>query len=168
MDTRTRTFLHKAAASVLGLGYFPFASGTVGSAAAIVLIWLLHRAQPVFFAPESASVYWLVMLAGIAASIAGCSRARDLYGSDDPSHIVLDEFIGQWLVFFMVPITARTLVLGFFLFRFFDIVKPFPVHAFEDLEGGLGITMDDVAAGVLANVSLVVVLVLYHASRAWL
>jgi phosphatidylglycerophosphatase A len=61
-----------------------------------------------------------------------------------------------------IPLSIKTLVLGFFLFRFFDIIKPYPVHTMESLDGGLGIVMDDVAAGVLTNVSLLVILFGYH------
>jgi phosphatidylglycerophosphatase A len=64
--------------------------------------------------------------------------------------------------FLLVPISIKTLILGFFLFRFFDIIKPFPVHNMESLDGGLGIVMDDVAAGVLTNVSMLVILYGYH------
>jgi phosphatidylglycerophosphatase A len=147
------------------VGYIPFASGTFGSAVAIGLVWLLHRYLPVLFEPESAMLYWLLLLAATAASLGLTSRAQEDFGSQDPSRIVVDEFVGQLFAFFMVPISARTLVLGFLLFRFFDIVKPYPVCTMEDLDGGTGITMDDVAAGIYANVCLIAVLVAYHFVR---
>ena len=113
MDKRVSAFLYKAGASTLGIGYFPIASGTVGSAAAIAAIWFLHHSVPTFFAPEAASVYWLVIVGAVALCIHTCSRAREMYGTEDPSQIVLDEFVGQWIAFFMVPINLITGNRGF-------------------------------------------------------
>jgi phosphatidylglycerophosphatase A len=67
-----------------------------------------------------------------------------------------------------VPITLRTLIAGFFLFRFFDIVKIFPIYYMEELDDGVGVTMDDMAAGIYANVSLFVLLITYHAIKVHL
>ena len=72
------------------------------------------------------------------------------------------------ITFLLVPITLRALIAGFILFRFFDIVKPFPIYHMEELEGGVGVTMDDVAAGILANASLLVLLIIYHAIKGYL
>jgi len=82
--------------------------------------------------------------------------------------VVIDECAGQFITFLFIPLSLKTLILGFFLFRFFDIVKPYPIFKFEALDDSLGITMDDVAAGVFANVTLMVILWGYHAVRAWL
>jgi len=160
------TWLHKAGASVLFAGYCPVASGTVGSAVAVGCVWLANRHAPVLFAPESAPILWVLLIVATGVSIALSSRAKELFGHDDPPQVVVDEFVGQMITFFMIPITLRTLLLGFVLFRFFDIIKPYPVHQMEELEGGVGITMDDVLAGVYANVSLAVVLFVYHGLKA--
>ena len=162
MSSPVSAWLRKAAASVLFTGYCPVASGTAGSAVAIVLVWVVNRYAPVVFAPESAMLYWLFLVALTAGSLVVCSKALQDFKGEDPRQIVLDEFVGQLIVFFMVPITLRTLGLGFLLFRFFDIVKPFPVHNMEEIEGGVGVVMDDVMAGVCANVCLLLVLVGYH------
>jgi phosphatidylglycerophosphatase A len=166
MDKRLMKFLHKAGASVLFLGYFPMASGTVGSAAAILFVIAVKRYFPLVLAPESVPFYWVVMVGGVGLSIALSSRALENFGSSDPPQVVVDEFIGQLITFFMVPITWRVLILGFLLFRFYDIVKPFPVHAMEELEDGVGVTMDDVVAGIYANITLAAILFGYHAVRA--
>lgn len=168
MSFKPGLWLHRAGASCLFLGYFPFASGTVGSAAAVGVVWYLHRRIPVLFAPESLMLYWLAIVALTVIGFAVCSRALELFGREDPPQIVFDEFIGQVITFFMVPITIRTLVLGFLLFRFFDIIKPYPVHVMEDLDDGIGVTMDDVAAGVWANVCLLLIVAGYHAVRGML
>lgn len=73
----------------------------------------------------------------------------------DPSWIVWDEFVGLWITLFLMPQGWHYLLLGFLLFRFFDILKPWPVNYFDRyLDGGLGIMMDDVAAGVYAFTAL--------------
>jgi phosphatidylglycerophosphatase A len=166
MDKRLVRFLHKAGASVLFLGYFPVASGTVGSAAAILFVLAIKHYFPLVLAPESVTVYWMAMVGGVGVSIALSSRATENFGSTDPHQVVVDEFIGQLITFFMLPITWRVLVLGFLLFRFYDIIKPFPVHTMEELEGGVGVTMDDVIAGIYANVTLALILFSYNMVRA--
>jgi phosphatidylglycerophosphatase A len=80
--------------------------------------------------------------------------------------VIIDECAGQFLTFLFVPLTLNTLVLGFLLFRFFDIVKPFPIYKMEELEGGVGITMDDVVAGIFANLSLLAIVAGYHIVKA--
>ena len=105
---------------------------------------------------------WLISLAVVAFAVLVSSRPREVFGEDDPSPVIIDEVAGQLVCFLFVPLTLKTLSLGFFLFRFFDIIKPYPVHNMESLEGGLGIVMDDVAAGVLTNVSILAILFGYH------
>ncbi|MBN2038185.1 MAG: phosphatidylglycerophosphatase A [Chitinispirillaceae bacterium] len=160
-------WIRKAVASVLFIGYVP-ASGTAASAVTVAALWFADRKTPLFQAPESAMGYWFVVLAMIACSMFFSSRSRELFGKEDSGRIVVDEVAGQLVVFLFVPVTIRTLITGFFLFRFFDIVKPFPVYRMEELDDGVGVTMDDVAAGVLANISLHLLLVVYHAVKSYL
>ena len=75
---------------------------------------------------------------------------------------------GQVITFFMSPISIKTLLIGFLLFRFFDIVKPFPIGTMQELDGGVGVTMDDVLAGVFANISLFLILGGYQLIRSYL
>jgi phosphatidylglycerophosphatase A len=110
----------------------------------------------------------MIALVLVVISIYFANNARENFGDSDPKHYILDEVAGQFITFFMVPFSWKTLLLGFFLFRFFDIIKPFPVHKLEELDEGLGVTMDDVAAGVLANVCLLATLGIYHGIRALL
>jgi phosphatidylglycerophosphatase A len=159
-------WLRKMGASVFFLGYLP-ASGTVCSAATAGLLWYLQvrtRLQP----SGTSVFYWLACLAVIAVSFFLASGSCELFGKEDSGRIVIDEVAGQLITFLFVPITLRVLIAGFVLFRFFDIVKPFPVYMMEELEGGVGVTMDDVAAGVYANLSLMVTLMAYHAIKAHL
>jgi phosphatidylglycerophosphatase A len=158
-------WLQKALASMLFIGYFPWASGTIGSAVTAGALWW-------FFCRTNAAVpaldWWLLALAVTAFSMIVSSRPREVFGSDDPKEVIIDECAGQVISFLFVPLSIKTLVLGFFLFRFFDIVKPFPVHRMESLEGGLGITMDDVMAGVLTNITLLGIIYGYHFVKALL
>jgi phosphatidylglycerophosphatase A len=162
------SFIRRTSASLMYLGYFPFASGTVGSAITVIGIWFLNHKYPCFFSPAHLMQYWLAIMAVIAVSIFLSSKSKDVFGSDDPSQVIIDELAGQFITFFMIPISLKVLVTGFVLFRFFDIVKPFPVHKFEELDDGVGIVMDDVAAGVYANICLMGILAGYSLVKGYL
>lgn len=161
-------FVRRTGASMLYVGYFPFASGTVGSAIAVAGVWYLNHKYPWFFTPAHLTHYWLAIMAVIAVSIFLSSKSKEIFGSDDPSQVIIDELAGQFVTFFMIPISIKVLVTGFVLFRFFDIVKPFPIHKFEELDDGVGIVMDDVAAGVYANICLILILATYQAVKVHL
>jgi len=165
MKTSLLIWTQRAFASVLFLGYLPFISGTIGSAATTAAIWwaCCHRHTPV-----TPLGLWAIALAVAVLSMLAAARPREVFGSDDPREVIIDECAGQLVTFLFVPLSLKTLILGFFLFRFFDIVKPYPIHTFESLDGGLGITMDDVAAGVFANITLIAILWAYHTVHALL
>lgn len=74
--------------------------------------------------------------------------------SNDPSEIVIDEFVGTLITFLFIPINIKTIILGFLLFRFFDILKPYPIKKIEEIGGSAGIILDDVVAGIYANLML--------------
>lgn len=80
-------------------------------------------------------------------------------GCEDPGHVVLDEVCGQWIALAIVPANWAHVLLALLLFRFFDILKPWPARQLERLPGGAGIMLDDVAAGIYA---LVVFLLIHH------
>src|SRR3989339_1365140 len=137
-------------------GGSPFAPGTAGSLAALGLLLLCVALLP-------ASVYAIALSLGIvlfiAAGIPAAGYIEKMEGRQDPGCVVIDEAAGQWITFLFIP-GAMLLshpwlpVAGFLLFRFFDIVKPFPCRAAEKLGGGLGIVLDDVIAGLYAGVVL--------------
>jgi phosphatidylglycerophosphatase A len=160
--------IRKMGSSLFFLGYFPFGSGTIGSAAAIGGIWYLHSKWSEFFTPAYLQYYWVAIIIVTGISMVLSSRSKEVYGHDDPSQVIIDEVAGQFITFFMMPITIKTLIAGFVLFRFFDIVKPFPINDMQELEGGIGITMDDVIAGVFANISLLLVITAYQTLRSYL
>lgn len=162
------SWIRKIVGSLFFIGYLP-ASGTVASGLTVAFLWYVtnYKIGP-FQAPLEASSYWLIALAAVGCSFYFSSGGRAIYGKEDARQIVIDEVAGQLITFLFVPLTLRTLIAGFFLFRFFDIVKPFPVHNMEAIEDGVGVTMDDVVAGVLANISLLLILAGYHAVKGYL
>ncbi len=127
-------------------GLVPFAPGTAGSLAAIIIAWLLHRyfaAPPVLIAALGV----LLMIPGIwAADVVAKTSGRK-----DPQIVVVDEVVGQWITFAgTASISWRSCLVAFALFRLFDIWKPAPVRQLEKLPGGVGIVADDAMAGVYA------------------
>jgi phosphatidylglycerophosphatase A len=129
-------------ASTLGSGYFPLAPGTVGAALGLAVLWYL----PVFTPLQLSGLLALILLTGIWAS----SRAEKIWGPD-PGRVNWDEVAGMVASVLFLPKTWMVYLSAFVLFRIFDIAKPFPVNRAERLPGGLGIMMDDLVAGVYAN-----------------
>lgn len=128
-------------------GYAPVASGTVGTVAAIPFFWL-------FALIPSASVAVLCCAVAIvlACWIAGVAeRALDQH---DSGIIVIDEVVGYLTATLLLPSSWTVTIFAFFLFRLFDIVKPPPAAYFDDqVEGGAGVVLDDVVAGIYANLA---------------
>ncbi|MGA2508319.1 MAG: phosphatidylglycerophosphatase A [Chitinispirillaceae bacterium] len=165
MDTTLyKQWIRKACSSVCFIGYLP-ASGTAASALVILVLLFIKAKTGLSYGGVA---YWLATLAMIGCSFYFSNHSRELFGREDSSRIVIDEVAGQMITFLLVPLTLRTLIAGFMIFRFFDIVKPFPIYHMEELEGGVGVTMDDVAAGIMANASLLVILITYHAIKGYL
>lgn len=130
------------------VGHFPIAPGTAGSAAALVL----YAALRIVGVPPAADLGVIVLL-----FVVGCwagSVAERHYGRTDPGAVVLDEVIGMLLTLWLIPVTSVGALVGFLLFRLFDIVKPFPARQCERLHGGLGIMADDAVAGIYGNLAL--------------
>jgi phosphatidylglycerophosphatase A len=155
-------WLQKMLASLFFLGYIPGMPGTIGSLVATGVIGLIYWKAPLYLSHQYLQYHWLILACLVALSIILSSRAKEFFGDSDPKQVIIDEFAGQCITFFMIGISWQSLVLGFALFRFFDIVKPYPVYKMEEIEGGTGITMDDVMAGFYANISLAIIIFCYH------
>ncbi len=126
-----------------GSGLSPKAPGTMGTLAAIPLWWLLAQLP--------LSTYLVVVLIAAVAGILICGRAADRLGVHDHGGIVWDEFVGFWIAMAALPVTWQSLILGFVLFRLFDILKPWPISWLDRrVSGGFGIMIDDVIAGLAA------------------
>jgi phosphatidylglycerophosphatase A len=133
-------------ATAFGAGYAPIAPGTAGSAVAVGL-YLLTMHWPLAWQAA-------VLLAVTAIGIPVSTRAAAHFGREDPSPVVIDEVAGQLLTLFATGAGLWGAVVGFFLFRAADIVKPWPARQFERFHGGLGIMADDLMAAVYANIAL--------------
>ena len=134
-------------ATFFGLGRLHPGPGTWGSLAA-VLIWLgvSRFIQPAWQTPALAGMALLAVAIGIPAASATAKASI----VKDPQFVVIDEVAGQWITLLFAPVSWKTLLAGFILFRGFDIVKPPPVRQLETLPWGSGIVLDDVAAGFYA------------------
>jgi len=134
-------------ATFFGIGRLRPGPGTWGSLAA-VLIWagLSRFIEPTWQTLTLAGLAAIAVAMGIPAATAAAQAS----GLKDPQFVVIDEVAGQWITLFFAPVSWKTLLAGFILFRGFDIVKPPPVRQLEKLPSGTGIVLDDVAAGVYA------------------
>ena len=131
----------------LGSGAAPKAPGTFGTLAAVPLYLLLE--------PLSTTVYALMLLVTFLVGIYLCGKTSEDMGVHDHGGIVWDEFVGYWITMFLAPAGWLWIVLGFIFFRFFDIIKPWPIGWVDKhVSGGFGIMLDDVLAGIMAFVCL--------------
>jgi phosphatidylglycerophosphatase A len=134
-----------AIATAFGIGYVPFAPGTFGSFAGL-LLWVLVPASP---RAQAAAI--------VAVFAAGCwsaGVAERHFGRTDPGHVVVDEVMGMLITLFMNPVGWGGAAAAFLLFRIFDVIKPFPANRLEALHGGVGVMADDGMAAVYANLAL--------------
>ena len=130
-----------------GSGLSPKAPGTFGTLAAVPIYWLIQDlAWPIYGT-------WLIVT--FALGIYWCDRSSKQLGVHDHGGIVWDEFVGYWITMFLAPKSWLWMLVGFVLFRFFDIIKPWPINWLDrKVDGGLGIMIDDVLAGIYAFIVL--------------
>jgi phosphatidylglycerophosphatase A len=142
-----------AIATVFGVGYAPIAPGTFGSAAGLLIWWVL---------PASPSVHAAAIVALFAIGSWSGSVAERHFGRTDPGQVVIDEVMGMLITMFLNPVGWIGALLGFFMFRLFDVIKPYPSNRLERLHGGVGVMADDGMAAVYANLALRVTLAVGH------
>jgi len=153
-------------ATVVFTGYIPWASGTFGSLAGLLVLLIPGAEQPFTLA----AMLILTIAAGVPAAGA-VARAEGnrlsrmataakqafqpgAHGAPDPSIVVIDEVVGMWITLFLIPKTIPAYIAGFLLFRVMDILKPQPARAVERIPHGWGIMLDYVVAGLYANAAL--------------
>jgi phosphatidylglycerophosphatase A len=132
-------------ATAFGVGYVPFAPGTFGSAVGLV-IWAIL--------PPSTAVHAIAILITFGIGWWCGTVAERYYGGTDPGPVVIDEVMGMLVTLFMHPVGWPGALAAFFLFRAFDVLKPYPADRLEHLPGGLGVMADDGMAAVYANLAL--------------
>jgi len=137
----------KLVATFFGTGLLGPGPGSWGSAATVLLWWLLSGWINPLWQPAATM---LLAAAAILAGIPAATRMARATGLKDPQFVVIDEVAGQLIALIAVPVSWKSMLLGFILFRGFDIVKPPPVRQLEQLPEGTGIVLDDVGAGLYA------------------
>jgi phosphatidylglycerophosphatase A len=150
--------------SCFGLGWLPLAPGTWGSLPPAVIFWLIY-----YFGGSNIFAFFVMvalLLAGSFVCLKFSVAAVAATGKADPNEVVADEIAGQALTFLALPFIMGAnpahdrlmtiVVLGFFLFRLFDTIKPWPSYRLEELHGGLGILADDLMAGLYAGAALII------------
>lgn len=133
-------------ATGFGIGRLPVAPGTWGSFLGLAAAWGLN------FCPWEMRL--VAAIVGLLVGIPLCTRAARLLAQEDPGPVVWDEMVGMVWTMLFVPFSVGMALVGFALFRLFDTTKPWPIHRFEKLHGGLGIMADDLAGALAAGGSL--------------
>ncbi|PRY54472.1 phosphatidylglycerophosphatase A [Arcticibacter pallidicorallinus] len=139
--------MHKLISTSLGIGYIK-GGGTIASAFCCVCLYYTQACGI-----NSPWISILVALAIFGIGVYSAGKVERHWGKDSYK-VVIDEIAGMYITMMFVPVTVTTLVAGFILFRLFDISKPFYIRKLEKLPGGVGVMMDDVLAGIYANISL--------------
>jgi len=132
-------------------GYIPYASGTFGSMVALIIYFIPGFEKPEILIP----MILLFLVLGI--KIGG--KFEEFYGKD-PTECTIDEIVGMWISLLFIPKHTVYIIIAFVIWRFFDIIKPYPANKVEEIKGGLGIMLDDVIAGIYALI-VVNVIVLF-------
>jgi phosphatidylglycerophosphatase A len=141
--TRFAVFL----ATVAYCGYFPIAPGTVGSAAGLIVYLLVWWTR-------SPMVEAGLIAVTFAAGTWAATHAERYFGGIDPGPVVIDEVLGMLVTLAFIPVGWPAALAGFFIFRVFDVIKPYPANRLETFHGGFGIMADDAMAGIYANLVL--------------
>ncbi len=132
-------FFNKLFGSGFFTGYIPFASGTFGSLAGLLIYYIPGFENPVILIPA-------IIVFSVYGVYVG-TEFEKVYGKD-PSECTIDEIVGMWISLLFLPKILWVSVLVFFIWRLFDIVKPFPARRLEKLEGGVGVMIDDVISSI--------------------
>lgn len=150
MKQKIKEEILKIYSTFLYIGLLPFAPGTFGTLGAVI---------PYYFISELKTLpYLLIVTTFTLISIYTTNKSMKFYDNNDPAEVVIDEVCGFLFTMFMVPFTWVNIFIGFLLFRVFDILKPYPIRKIERLRDGYGIILDDVFAGIYANIVLILII----------
>ena len=138
----------KFIATGFGSGYSPIAPGTAGALVACLMLWGFHEFWPAFYGGVESWPGLLLLICGFFfLGVKSAGEVEKEWGHD-ASKIVVDEMVGLWIAMLFVPFSLLNLTIAFVLFRIFDIWKPLGIRRMEKFNGGWGVMMDDVLAGV--------------------
>ena len=132
-------FIEKIVGSGFYTGYIPFASGTFGSLAGLILYYIPGFENPIIL--FSAIILFVIL--GIYTG----NKFDKIYGKD-PAECTVDEIVGMWITLLYLPKILWISILAFVVWRALDVIKPYPARNLEKLPGGLGIMIDDIVAGI--------------------
>lgn len=144
----------KIIASIFGIGYIRKGGGTVAAAFAVLIWWLLFKKDGTQFALQVVLTSLVIGLGIWAGNVVEKDWGKDSY------RVVIDEIAGMFVSVLFVPLEWKWLLIGFVLFRFFDIAKPLYIRRMEAFKGGWGVMLDDVLAGIYANIVLQVIILI--------
>ena len=137
-------------ATCFKVGYLPLAPGTWGSIFAILLWWAFLKNVNIY-------IFGILIIFSFLIGIVASNIVIDQRGDADPSYIIIDELVGQWLALLFIPQEYFYIVISFISFRFFDIIKPWPISLIEKLPKGLGVMSDDFIAGLITLVLIQII-----------
>ena len=137
-------------ATCFKVGYLPLAPGTWGSVFAILLWWAFLKNVNIY-------IFVILIIFSFLIGIVTSNIVIDQRGDADPSYIIIDELVGQWLALLFIPQEYFYIVISFISFRFFDIIKPWPISLIEKLPKGLGVMSDDFIAGLITLVLIQII-----------
>jgi len=157
------------AVATCGIGYVPLIPGTTASAVTSLLYFFIalfetHLAEfffqndytktKVFVWLDAFNILFFLLFCTLGIWAAG--KATEIFKNKDPKEIVVDEVIGQFIAFMFIPLTTswKMILLGFTMFRLFDIFKPYPIDRLQKLPAGIGVCADDILAGVYTGICL--------------
>ena len=157
--------IYKTIATSFGLGYAPIAPGTVGAMGGVALLWFASLGV-ISYKFHTFQMGFLILIVLTTVIGAWATKQLEQEWGEDPSKVVIDEVVGVWIALFWLPLNWPHFLIGFCLFRLFDIWKPLGIRKLEKIPNGWGVMLDDVAAGIYANICLQLIsrLVLYPSS----
>ena len=145
-------FIDKLLGSGFYTGYIPFASGTFGSIAGLIIYYIPGFEKPGIIIPA-------IIIFSLYGIYAG-SQFEKVYGKD-PAECTIDEIVGMWISLLFLPKILWLSVVVFLVWRLFDIIKPYPARQLEKLKGGLGIMIDDIISSLYVLLLVHLIILLY-------
>ena len=149
---KSKLSIHYNIATLFGLGYVPFAPGTIGTLVALPFCLFLHR-FPV--------AYILTFLVLFVLGVISSDIVEKNTGTEDPTQVIIDEAACIFVAFFMVPLSLPIIIIGFIAFRLLDIFKVPPMKSAAKVGGGWGIMLDDLIAGLYTNLILQIIVLFF-------